>query len=224
MPIRRRLILLGVLAVAGGALFSPFVSAGIRASHAESTPPPFLLAFYFAAGSGLAATACAWGGLRFADRAQLSMPLLRGWELGTSTPPGTFGRIVAVSLVVGGLVGIGLIPLLHFLHTPANPGSLEVRLLTVFFAATIPEIVVHLFAMSGLVLLFRKTWPAILLSSVLFVAIFHGGSVGDARTTAFVLGANFAFGMLTGWLYKCYGFEAAVLTHAVGHVIVVGWN
>jgi len=42
--------------------------------------------------------------------------------------------------------------------------------------------------------------------------------------TALVISANFTFGTLTGWMYARYGFESAVLTHAVAHLIGLGWN
>lgn len=223
MPIRRRLMLLTACCALGGILFTPFLSEGMRAGGTVPATLTILTAILFA-GSAIVGGLCSWGGLWFADRAGLPMPALRSWEQQIPLPNGALRQAIGASLIAGGLAGITIGALVHALHVPANPGNLTVRLLTVFFAATVPEIVVHLFAMSALVLFLRRTWLAILLSSALFVLIFHGGSVGSAATTALVLAGNFAFGTLTGWLYKRFGFESAVLTHAVGHLIVLGWN
>jgi hypothetical protein len=132
--------------------------------------------------------------------------------------------MVAPAILGGVGAGFLVVTVVRMLPIPANPGSLTVRLLTVFFAATVTEIVVHLFAMSGLVLLLRRQWLAILLSSVLFVVIFHSGQVGGPLTSSVVLLANFIFGTLTGWIYRRYGFECALLTHAVAHLIAVAWR
>jgi len=222
MTIRRRLVLLTAISGIGGLLFAPFVSAS--AQPRASVPSLLNLALILGMGSAAVAALCSWMGLRWSDRADLPMPWLRAWELKSPTPPGALRRMLAPAMVGGVAAGILVAIVVRTLPMPANPGSLAVRLLTVFFAATVTEIVVHLFAMSGLVLLFRKQWTAILLSSTLFVLIFHSGQVGGALTTSVVLLANFIFGTLTGWMYARYGFECAILTHAVAHVIALGWN
>jgi len=205
-------------------MFAPFVFAALAADPGAKLPPLPLLVFIFAAASPILAALCAWPGLRFADRAQLPMPLLRAWEAQEAAPRGVWPRIIPVALLAGGVAGVCVVVLVRVMHIPRNPGGLSARLLTVVFAASVPEIITHLFAMSGLQLLLKRTWPAILLSSALFVAIFHGGHVGNAIVTALVLGANFLLGTITGWVYSRYGFEGAMLTHAVAHLIAVGVN
>jgi hypothetical protein len=224
MPIRRRLILLTSLSALGGLLFAPFVLAGMRAGGATHIPSTLVLAAILCAGSAVVAALCAWAGLRFADRMQLPMPILRAWEQRTPIADGTLGRTLLPAIGGGLAAGLLIGGVVHLLPIPSNPGTLAVRLLTVFFAATVTEIIVHLFAMSALFALFRRRWLAILLSSVLFVLIFHTGQIGSPWITATILLANFAFGTLTGWMYSRYGFESAVLTHGVAHLIALGWN
>jgi hypothetical protein len=223
MPIRRRLVLLTALSGLGGLLFAPFAHVGMSGAGSAAPSLARLAAILFF-GSVVVAGFCSWAGLRFADRSELPMPLLRAWEQGAPATDGSLRQIL-VPAIFGGL-GAGLLvgAVVHLLPIPANPGTLSVRLLSVFFAATVTEIVVHLFAMSGLFLLFQRRWLAILLSSVAFVLVFHSGQTGSPWMTIFVIFANFSFGTLTGWLYARYGFECAVLTHAVAHLIALGWN
>jgi len=178
--------------------------------------------FFF--GSAVLAGFCSWAGLRLADRAELPMPLLRAWEEGASTPNDALRQILVPAIFGGLAAGLLIASIVHLLPIPLNPGTLTIRLLTVFFAAIVTEIAVHLFAMSGFLLLFHKRWLAILFSSALFVLIFHSGPIGSPWMTALIIFANFSFGTLTGWLYARYGFECAVLTHGVAHLIALGWN
>jgi hypothetical protein len=223
IPVRRRLTLLTVAAGIGGVLFVPFVVAGARSGG--GAPPGYVLWPAFAFGSAFAALLFGWAGLRLADRAHLPMPILRAWELGHRTDSSIWARIIVPSVVAGIAYAVAIVVCVRLLHLPSNPGTVAERLLTVVFAATVPEIVIHLFAMSGLVLLLRSRWAAILASGALFVIVFHGGPVGDSRMiAAVVMLFNFGFGILTGWLYTRYGFEAALATHAIGHAILLGIN
>jgi hypothetical protein len=224
MPIRRRLAVLTSISAFGGILFAPFVAAGLRSSGAPHVPSLSLLSALLFAGSGVVAGVCSWFGLSWADRAALPMPLLRAYEHRIRVPVGSLRRSLVSSLAAGVAVGLLITVVLHLLPIPANPGTLPVRLLTVFFAASVTEILVHLFVMSGLVLLFRRCWLAILLSSVVFVLVFHSGQVGTPAMTAAVVLANFTFGILTGWIYSRFGFESAMLTHAVAHVIALAYH
>jgi len=222
MPIRRRLTLLTLLSALGGLLFAPFIIAGVQPS--DSVPSLPKLAVILGTGSAAVAALCSWTGLRWADRASLPMPLLRAWEAKSPIPLGTLRQILTPALVGGALAGLLIAAVVHLLPVPANPGTLAVRLLTVFFAASVTEIVVHLFAMSGLFQMFGRRWLAILLSSFLFVLIFHSGRVGSPAMTVLVISANFLFGTLTGWLYARYGFESAMFSHAVAHLLVLAWK
>lgn len=224
MPIRRRLIFLTSLSAFGGLLFAPFVLAGMRSSGNSAPPSLLKLAVIFFAASLVVAGLCSWAGLRFADRAQLPMPILRAWDQRANIPSGALRSILLSSILSGLAAGILIGGVIHLLPIPANPGTLVVRLLTVFFAATVTEVVVHLFAMSGLIVAFRRPWLAIFLSSIVFVLIFHSGQMPSFWMTALVLGANFVFSLLTGWMYFRYGFEAALLAHAIAHLLALGWN
>jgi hypothetical protein len=222
IPVRRRLTVLAIASGVGGVLFVPFAKAGMGVQAVLS---PVVLWLAFAVGSATIGLLFGWAGLRLADRVQLPMPVLRAWELDRPIDRWTWVRILMPSVVAGVLYAIGVVACVHAVGVPGNPGTLVERLLTVGFAATVPEIGIHLFAMSGLVLLLRSRWPAILLSGVLFVIVFHGSSVTDSvAISALVILFNFGFGTLTGWLYARYGFEAALATHAIGHAIVLGFN
>jgi hypothetical protein len=221
IPVRRRLTLLTAAAGIGGALFVPFAEAG----GADALPlSPAVLLAAFAFGSACVALLLGWPGLRLADRAQLPMPILRTWELRRPIEASAWVRVSVPSVLAGVAYAAAIVVCVRMLHVPSNPGTVLVRLLTVVFAATVPEIAIHLFAMSGLVRLLRSRWAAILASGVLFVIVFHGTPVGDSEVAAFVMLFNFGFGTLTGWLYTRYGFEAALMTHAIGHAIVLGFN
>jgi hypothetical protein len=224
MPIRRRLLFLTSLSAFGGLLFAPFVLAGMR-SAGNSVPPSLSkLAVIFFAASAVVAGLCSWAGLRLADRAQLPMPILRSWDQRVGIPPGNLRGTLFPAVLAGLAAGILIGGVVHLLPIPVNPGTLIVRLLTVFFAATVTEVVVHLFAMSALIVAFRRPWLAIFLSSVVFVLIFHSGQMGSLWMTALVVGTNFVFSLLTGWMYFRYGFEAALLAHAIAHLLALAWN
>jgi|GEM_PF-1031888 len=214
----RRFTLLTLLGAAGGALFVPFIAAG----SADTPDLPVLLAS-FAIGSAFVTGLAALFGLRWADQVACPMPWLRAWEAGerpeidwrTGFQPAIFGAGLGIlAACVATLIGV-----------PENPGSLLVRLATVPFAAIVPEVLVHLFVMSGLVLVLKRAGPAILLSALVFVFIFHGNPPGDdVVVPVFIAGLNFSLGLLTGWLYWARGFGAAVLAHGAAHFLVLAIN
>jgi len=221
IPIRRRLALLTVLGAAGGALFSPFVLAN---PGAES-PSPFVVLAAFTFGAAAVTVLAAWVGLRWGDKAGLPMPVLRQWETGITAEAGVRKAAVVYPSAIGVAVGTVASIVARLLGVPANPGTLLVRIATTPFAAVVPEVLVHLFLMSGLVLLLKRTWLAVVLSAAVFVVLFHGNPpAGVPVVTMFVIGLNFILGMLTGWGYARWGFIAAMLTHAAAHVIVLGVN
>lgn len=214
----RRFTLLTLLGAAGGALFVPFIAAG----SADTPDLPVLLAS-FTIGSAFVTGLAALFGLRWADQVGCPMPWLRAWEAGerpeidwrTGFQPAIFGAGLGIlAACVATLIGV-----------PENPGSLFVRLATVPFAAIVPEVLVHLFVMSGLVLVLKRGGPAIFLSALVFVVIFHGNPPGDdVVVPVFIVGLNFSLGLLTGWLYWARGFAAAVLAHGAAHFLVLAIN
>lgn len=221
LPIRRRLLLLTMLGAVGGALFTPFVLAN---PDAEAPSVSIVLAA-FTFGSAFITAISAWGGLRLADRAGLPMHLLRSWESRTPLEPGALQIGVVYPLISGGVFGLIAALVANLIGIPENPGSLLVRVLTTPFAAVVPEVLVHLLLMSGIVLLTKRVWIAILISALAFVVLFHGNPPeGVLAVTLFVVSLNFGLGVLTGWVFSQWGFTGAMLAHAAAHFIVLGIN
>jgi hypothetical protein len=135
MPVKKRLVLITLLGAAGAALFIPFLLAG-------SSPDESTSAYIWPGLAGLAAAltfACAWAGLKLADRADLPMSVLRDWELGKPRNSAVALRILAVSAFSGMGFGLATSLLVRKMGIPPNPGSLAVRLVTIPFAAIVPE-------------------------------------------------------------------------------------
>jgi len=218
----RRTWALALAASAAGALFAPFLLAGSDSAGISLVRPMMYMAF----GAGLVTALAAHFGLRWADRASLPMPLLRSWEYRQPVPWRQFGRAAGLSIGVGILFGAAGVQLGHVVGFPANPGGLLVRIATTPFGGIVTEVIIHLFLMSGLVLAFRRrTIPAVVVSALVFVVLFHGGSAGitlSVRYTALAL--NAAMAILTGLIYSSQGFEAAVLTHASAHAVALAVN
>ncbi|HTK50862.1 MAG TPA: hypothetical protein VL308_03175 [Gemmatimonadaceae bacterium] len=214
LPIRGRMLAMGVLAAVGGVTFLPFLAAGNGQPIARLIP--------FALVVTLVATLAAWPGLRCADATGLPMPLLRRLD-GPSAGP-IPRRAIGVTLVSS--VGLGLLGLLalHLVDAPPVPGSVAVRALSAIFAAGPLEIVLHLGAMSTVVWLARgRRAPGIVVAATLLV-VFHlagGGLDQPGRLIALIVVANGAIGLVLGWIYAAYGFELVMLGHAVAHVITV---
>jgi uncharacterized membrane protein YphA (DoxX/SURF4 family) len=120
------------------------------------------------------------------------------------------------------VLGCGGLLLIYFLSLPDNPGTLLERLATTVFAAVVTEVITHLFALSGLMVLFNSAFLAVFLSGLLFVLLFHSNvpnaSVG---VSVWVSSYNFLLCCITGYLYLQYGFENAVLCHAVAHTVAL---
>ena len=214
LPIRGRMLAMGVLAAVGGVTFLPFLAAGNGQPIARLIP--------FALVVTLVATLAAWPGLRCADATGLPMPLLRRLD-GPSAGP-IPRRAIGVTLVSS--VGLGLLGLLalHLVDAPPVPGSVAVRALSAIFAAGPLEIVLHLGAMSTVVWLARgRRAPGIVVAAALLV-VFHlagGGLEQPGRLIALIVLANGAIGLVLGWIYAAYGFEFVMLGHAVAHIVTV---
>ncbi len=216
MPIRKRLGLLTLAGGIGGLFLVPYVLTIRRDIH------PAYVWLGLPLGSLVISFLCAWPGLLMADRAGLAMPYLRAWELGEPGDSAERGWLIRVTVAAGGIFGLAGAIAFHVAGMPAHPGQLTLRVSTFPFAALVPEIIAHLFVMSGLVLALKRTWISILLSGVVFVVLFHGGRVAAIPVSGFAWGFDYLFGILTGWIYSRYGIEGAVLTHAVAHAILFG--
>lgn len=218
IPITKRLLLLAFAGGIGGLFFVPYMLM------ARPNIRPEYIWLGFPLGSLFVCFLCAWGGLRFADRAKIAMPYLRSWELNQRGDSAERGWLIRVCVAAGGIFGLAGAVLFHVWGMPPHPGPLAVRLSTFPFAALVPEIVAHLFVMSGLVLAMKRTWIPILLSGLVFVFAFHAGQVIAGPVPGFVWAFDYVFGVLTGWIYSRYGIEGAALTHAVAYAILLGIN
>lgn len=77
--------------------------------------------------------------------------------------------------------------------------------------------------MTGIILIIKNKWVSILLSSLIFLVLFHLNGMDGGFTLTIYLGTmNFAGATLTGWIYSKYGFESAVVAHSVMHFLILG--
>jgi hypothetical protein len=216
MPIRKRLWALTLAGGVSGLFFVPYVLA------ARPDINPSYVWLGLPLGSLVVSALCGWAGLKLADIAGLAMPYLRSWDSGQKGDRHERGWLVRVSVAAGGIFGLAGAIAFHVMEIPPHPGNLTLRLSTFPFAAVVPEIVAHLFVMSGLVLVMKRTWVPILLSGLVFTLGFHAGRIVIGPVPGFVWGFDYLFGVLTGWIYSRYGIEGAMLTHAVTSAILMG--
>lgn len=216
MSIRKRLFALTLVGGISGLFFVPY------ALTARPDINPSYIWLGLPLGSLALSALCGWAGLKFADRAGLAMPYLRPWELGQRGDPRERGWLIRVSVAAGGIFGLAGAMAFHVMHIAPHSGTLGLRLSTFPFAAVVPEIVTHLFVMSGLVLVMKRTWIPILLSGVVFAVGFHGGRALIGPVPEFIWVFDYLFSVLTGWIYSRYGIEGAALTHAVTRAILMG--
>jgi hypothetical protein len=217
MRIRKRLIAIALAGGIGGLLFIPL----LRASRPGI---PRWELWLLPLGSFVVTALCAWGGLKIADQANLPMPFLRPWEKGEPGASSERAWMLRVSVAAGGIFGLAAEAAYHWRGITPFSGSLLERLAALPFAVVVPETVAHLLVMSALVLLTKRTWIAILLSSLLYVLPFHGQWTTGASVTGLFWAVNFLLSVLTGWVYSRYGIESAYLTHGVAQAILLGLN
>ena len=211
---KKRLLLLVLATLFGAILFVPFV-------RAASDNTPVWLWLIFPAASVLAVLVFGGLGLQFADRADFPMPLLRPWEMGQPVAWQAV-RQLRLPALAGVALALLITGLNRYFHPPANPGSLAVRIITTPWAALVTEIISHLFTLSGLYLLWRNEWAALLGSSLVFLGLFHLNGADSNSSLAIYLGLmNFVGILLSGWFYCRRGFEAAVVTHAAMHLVLL---
>lgn len=221
MKIRKRLLLLLLLTLIGSVLFIPFIVAGdatIQGNLIWRTTVIFTL------GSMVVMALTGWGGLVFSDKLNIPMPVLRNWELGERVNFDKVRNIVGTSVLTGVIVAILALTGNYFMHPPINQGSLLVRIDTAVWAPLITETVSHLFLLSGLILLIKNQWISIIISGLFFVALFHINSAFSPAMEIYLAAVNFGAAVVTGYLFVKKGFEAAVLTHMVMHLILLGVN
>jgi hypothetical protein len=215
MPIRKRLSVLTLAGGISGLFFVPYTLA------VRPDINPRYVWIGLPLGSLLVCALCSWAGLKFADRANIAMPYLRPWELRKKGDRAERGWLIRVCVAAGGVFGLLGAVVFYILGT-ALPGNASIRLSTFPFAAIVPEIVAHLFVMSGLVMVMKRTWIPILLSGLVFVFAFHAGRIVAGPAPMYEWIFDYLFGVLTGWIYSRYGIEGAMLSHAVAHAIWFG--
>lgn len=221
MKIKKRLLLLLLLTLIGSFLFVPFIVAGdetIRGNLILRTTIIFTL------GSAVIVAFTGWAGLAFADRLNIPMPVLRNWEHGENISNDEIKNIVSNSVFIGVMVaGLTLLGN-YFMHPPINKGSILVRVDTSIWAPLVTETVSHLFLLSGLLLLIKNKWISIAISGLFFVVLFHFNSAFSPTMEIYLGALNFGAAVVTGYLFIKKGFEAAVLTHMVMHLILLTVN
>ncbi len=213
LPIRRRLMLLAVMSIAGAILFLPLLAAG---SH-----QPMTSVAGFAVVISTVAILTAWPGLRSADLTGLPMPLLRRLD-GVRSPASR--RSLAIGTISGTALGVCGALALRAVHAPPFPGGVLVRILSVVFVAATLEIILHLGVMSIVTRLAHgRRWLGVLAATFAFVLLQStGGALDHPRPV--ILAAtvvNTATGIVVGWLYATDGLEYAALCRALAYLIPV---
>ncbi len=214
--IKKRLILLSSISLIGGFLFVPYSNNSWNVAIQNW--------FIFPFASAIAILLFGWLGLRLSDKTKLPMPILRKWENNEKASSKDWNILITPALL-GAVLAIIIVGLNQFFNVPKNPGTLLMRILTTPWAATVTEVISHLFFMSLLILIFKNKWLGIILSSLVFLVLFHLQSIeNDLKTTIFLGVGNFAGSTLSGWFYSKYGFESAIVGHASMHLILLAIN
>lgn len=189
--------------------------------------------------SALLLAAAAWAGARFAPRVGLASPLLSALIAGN---PGSVP--LKKPLAAGLLAGIagGLLLFLTISNAPPEFASarsdVELGLLwRVLYGGITEEVLLRWGVMSVLAWLAWRMlqggsgtpraicfWIAIVISAVFFgvghlpAVAAQAGSL-SASLAGYVIAANSVFGLLFGYLFWRHGLEAAILAHALSHVV-----
>ena len=183
----------------------------------------------------LAAVAGAW----LAPRVGLQAPALSAWLGGRAVAPAL--RPQWLPGLCGGVAGAAWLWMLSRLAPealrPADPASAMPLLVKVLYGGVTEELLVRWGVMT---LLLWLAWRiaqrgqglpgrgvvtiSIVLSALMF-ALGHlpaaqamGGAL-TAPVVAFVLVGNTAFGLVAGWLFARRGLEAAIIAHALAHLL-----
>lgn len=200
-----------VVTMIGAGMFVPF----IETQHPDI---PFIGKLLFIGATSVIAWITAYIGLRLSNT--LKLPSLTRIRRKRSV-----WRVLAVSGLIGFGIGLGAVAMTHLFHLPTNPGILAVRLATVVWSSVFLETVGHLFLQTIIYKYTKIQWVAVLIASFLLTVAFHSGGASDGATQQIVItGINFGAMVVTGGLYARYGFESAVVSHAVMHFVMLGLN
>lgn len=181
-----------------------------------------------------------WAGLKIAPKVNLGLPFLTGYFSGAFNRAAWRQTVKTAVLlgVVTSLIVIGLDQLfaqfLPAIQAPAEPPAWQ-GLLASFYGGISEEVLVRLFLMSmiiwGVVRVFkyetipdRAYWTGIFLAALLFGAGHLPAAAALAPLTPLfvtrIVLLNAIFGVLCGWLFWKKGFEAAVLAHFSGDLVL----
>lgn len=173
------------------------------------------------------------------DRAGLKVPTLTGWLQGT--PVGSvFAGQVKAGIVFGAVAGVLLVGIsLAFGDAIAADqeklsAGIKPSLLSRFLYGGITEEILIRFGMMTLVMWLAvkvlpstaAAWSSIAVASLLFAlghlpAVFAVIAEPSAMLYTYILIGNIAGGLVFGWLYWKKGLEAAMIGHAMAHVVMV---
>jgi hypothetical protein len=218
LPVRRRVKLLALLTAVGALMFAPFI---LVQSPGES--PEMVVPLFTVITTGLAILAGIYG-FRLNDSLGLPMPLLRPYERRQSVDRAAARRAILAGLISGAIIGLLVFAIASLADLPTNPGSLPVRLATFLWSSLFTETISHLLILALLLKLVRNKWVAILISGIIFTLLFHLGGEGSLAAQAPILILNFVGISVTGYLCITYGFESAVVAHAIMHLLLLGLN
>lgn len=213
-PVARRWLALVAGALAGLLAYVPVAQANADpAPAAGELVVPIAIAFVIAA-------VAAWFGLRWADSVALPMPVLRRLDGTTEPMPPRSGVAIACAGAIAG--GVAAVVTLRAFELPNLHGTLGVRLASTAFAAITLEVVIHLACLAGVIRLSRSRGLGIAISTLVFLVFHAAGALGaPAPILVAVVALNGALGTFFGWLAVRFGFEYAVLAHAIAHAIAV---
>lgn len=201
--------------------------------------PLWVICLASLAQSALLVALATWGGVALAPKVGLHAPAFEA--AATARPIGSALAPQLLPGIVAGLLG-GILLFAVNRYAPAAFVAAQERLAApllarVLYGGITEELLLRWGLMTALVWLAWRflqqrqgapraacVWLAIALSALLFgaghlpAAAAMAGAL-DASLAAFVLGANTAFGLLFGYLFWRYGLEAAMIAHALAHVV-----
>ncbi len=173
------------------------------------------------------------------ERAGLKVPTLMGWLEGTPVG-GVFTGQLKTGVMFGALAGVLLVGLsLAFGDDIAADqeklaAGIKPSLLARFLYGGITEEILLRFGVMTLVMWLAvkvlpstaAAWTSIAVASLLFAlghlpAVFAVIAEPSATLYAYILLGNMVGGMIFGWLYWKKGLEAAMIGHAMAHVVMV---
>ena len=202
--------------------------------------PLWVISLASLAQSAVIVALAVWSGVALAPKVGLRAPAFEAAATAQSIASALRPQFVP-GLVAGTLAGAALFAIGGY-ASPAALAEVQQRftlpiLARVLYGGVTEELLLRWGLMTALVwlawrLLQRRSaapravyiWLAIVLSALLFgaghlpaAAMLIGKLTGDV--VLFVIGVNAAFGVLFGYLYWRYGLEAAMIAHAIAHLV-----